>query len=411
MRMPQLSLPPPAVQPLLMEGEALGVWRVRAALYRSDGGGQWYRARHALDVDRYAAVLVLPRGERGAGVMLRYGDLASELDQLKHPCIAVPTDSGITAGGQPYLILDWAGGKPLTMARGKLSLRERLDVLLQLCEALRHAHQQGWLLSEVDPSLLWVGTDRRLTLMGLGLVRMPDPDDPFERGMSPGTTQGYVSPEMQMGLPPSLSSEVYGLGALLCMLVDGRLPCELGNSFEDASMASAWPALSPLERLSLDALIHKAASPLQAMRHVSAEALADDLRAWLAGNSHSALTVTPMPVIAPSTEPAPVAAAAARPARVASFQSSQLSQPLQAAQEPAEPLTVDSSVQPLRAPRHGVRLAVAALAMASLAAGGWAARKQILPEPQAQVQVRPALARPPAPEPSATAASAPESTG
>ncbi len=118
-------------------------------------------------------MLVLPRCQRTAGVMLRYGDLAGELDQIRHPGIAVPTDSGVTAGGQPYLILDWAGGRPLTQSRARLSLRERLHVLVQLCDALRHVHQEGWLLSEVDPSLLWIGSDLQLTLMGLGLVRMP----------------------------------------------------------------------------------------------------------------------------------------------------------------------------------------------------------------------------------------------
>ncbi len=377
MRMPELCLPPPAVQPLLREGEALGVWRVRAALFRTDGGGQWYRARHALDADRYAAVLVLPRSERSAGVMLRYGDLASELDQIKHAAIAVPTDSGVTAGGQPYLILGWAGGRPLTQARAKLSLRERLQVLVQLCDALRHAHQQGWLLSEIDPSLLWVSSEPQLTLMGLGLVRMPDPDDPFERGMSPGTLPGYVAPEMRAGQAPSLGSEVYGLGALLCMLVDGRLPSELGEGFEDCSLASAWPALSATERLSLDALMHKAAAPVVTQRHASAEALADDLRAWLVGDNHSALTLTPMPVVAKPV-PAPVAP------------------------EPAEVEAIMQAWKP--APRRNWRFAVASVVMATVAAGGWAAHQQrTRQEPPA-----PALS---APLPSSNAASGPATAG
>ena len=362
MRMPELSLPPPAVQPLLQEGEALGVWRVRAALFRAEGGGQWYRARHALDSDRYAAVLVMPRSERAAGVMLRYGDLSSELDQLRHPGIALPTDSGVTAGGQPYLILDWAGGRPLTQARAKLSLRERLQVLVQLCDTLRDVHQQGWLLGELDPALLWVGSDLQVTLMGLGLVHMPDPADPFERGMSPGTAAGYLSPELLAGDAPSLGSEVFGLGALLCMLVNGRLPAELGAGFDDASLALTWPALNPSERQSLDALMHKAASPLAAQRHAGAEALADDLRAWLAGDNHSALARTAMPPMSPAP---PVARPAAPvPATI------------------PVPLDVESVVQGWQrpAPRRGWRIAVASAVLAGLAVGGWAARKQVFPD-------------------------------
>ncbi|WP_158080958.1 hypothetical protein [Pelomonas sp. KK5] len=362
MRMPELSLPPPAVQPLLPEGEALGVWRIKAALFRADNGGQWYRARHALDQERQAAVLVLPRTERTAGVMLRYGDLAGELDQIRHPAIAVPGDSGVTGGGQPYLILDWAGGRPLTQARAKLSLRERLQVLVQLCDALRHAHQQGWLLSELDPSLLWIGPGVQLSLMGLGLVRMPDPENPFERGTSLGTSPGYLSPEQrEQGAAPSLASEAYGLGALLCMLVDGRLPNELIDA--DVSLAAAWPALSAAERLSLDALMHKAIAPLPAQRHPSAEALADDLRAWLAGENHSALAMTPMPVPA---RPIPL-------------------------QDPAfEPSRREQPVSGQQKPRAGMRLLIASLALATLAAGGWAARKQVFAEREPAAQQQPA---------------------
>ena len=361
MRMPELSLPPPAVQPLLLEGEALGVWRIQAPLFRADGGGQWYRARHAMDLQRQAAVLVLPRSERTAAFMLRYGDLAGELDQIRHPAISLPTDSGVTRGGQPYLILDWAGGRPLSQSRARLSLRERLHVLVQLCDALRHAHQQGWLLGEIDPSLLWVGPGLQLSVMGLGLVRMPDPQDPFERGMSLGTASGYLSPEQIAGGAPSLASEAYGAGVLLCMLVDGRLPTELGEGFEGQSLAAAWPALGGAERLSLDALIHKAIAPLPAQRHGSVEALADDLRAWLAGENHSALALTPMPavprqVVSRPLAPAPAAAGAQQ-------------QPLPAAFLPRPP-----------ARRGGLRFGLAALVLATLAACGWAARKQVFAE-------------------------------
>lgn len=292
--MPGLTLPPPAALSLLSAGEALGVWRVSQALHTGDTG-QWYQARHALAADQTSAVLVLHRSERAAGVMLRFADQAGDLGQLSHPAIVVPTDSGITATGQPYLILDWAEGEPMLRACEALGLRERLELLVQLCEALRCAHQQGWLLAEVDPSMLWVGEDLKLKLMGLGLIRMPDPTDPFERGTGMGALPGYLAPERQEGEPPSLASEVYGLGALLTVLVSGRLPSDLGDGFEDASLAAVWPELTAVERLSLDALLHKAAAPLVAQRHLSAEALADDLRAWLAGQSHSALALTPMP--------------------------------------------------------------------------------------------------------------------
>ncbi|MDN3919640.1 serine/threonine protein kinase [Roseateles violae] len=294
MRMPELALPPAAAMPLLGEGLALGVWRLTQPLHACDGG-QWYGAQHALAADRSAAVLVLHRSERAADQMLRYADQAGELGQLQHAGIRVPSDSGVTAAGQPYLILEPVDGRPILLAGSGLPLRERLQLVVQLCEALRYAHQQGWLLAELDPAMLWVDAQQHLHLMGLGLAHMPDPADPFERGSGLLAAPGYQAPERLAGEPASLTTEVYGLGVLLCSLVDGRQPAELGDGIEDASLAAAWPSLGMAERISLDALLRKAVAPQPAKRHPSAEALADDLRAWLAGDGHSALALTPMP--------------------------------------------------------------------------------------------------------------------
>ena len=107
MRMPELALPPPAARLMLREGEAMGVWRLRQALHASEGG-QWYRARHALATEQTSAVLVLGRSERAADVMLRFADQAGDLGRLAHQAIAVPTDSGVTTGGAPYLIVEGA---------------------------------------------------------------------------------------------------------------------------------------------------------------------------------------------------------------------------------------------------------------------------------------------------------------
>ena len=321
MRMPELALPPPAAWHLLREGTALGVWRLCQALHPS-AGGQWYWARHALAADQFSAVLVLAPSERAADVMLRFADQAAELGRLAHAAIAVPTDSGVTAGGQPYLIVEAADSvrcEPILAVCASLSLRERLNWLVQLCEALRYAHQQGWLLGDIDPAMLWIDSvHQRPLLMGMGLVRMPDPCDPSERGMSLGASPGYQAPELLAGQPPSLSSEAYGLGALLSMLVEGRLPVlaaaamDLGLTFDAASQHSEpgdllrafWPLLSRAEVTHLQALLARAAAPLPAERHLSAEALADDLRDWLA------LSPPPSPLPLPASEPVTVGVAA-----------------------------------------------------------------------------------------------------
>lgn len=276
----------------------MGVWRLRQALHASEGG-QWYRARHALATEQASAVLVLGRSERAADVMLRFADQAGDLGRLAHQAIAVPTDSGVTTGGAPYLIVEGADSvccKPILAACATLDLRERLQWLVQLCEALRYAHQQSWLLGEMDPAMLWIDTvDLRPLLMGVGLVRMPDPADPFDRGVSLGATAGYQAPELLAGEPPSLATEAFGLGALLSVLVQGHLPVltavDLGLEFEDVAADAAagstgldalWPALSAAELDGLHALLRPCSALHAADRYVSAEAIADELRGWLA---------------------------------------------------------------------------------------------------------------------------------
>ena len=294
MRMPELTLPPAAAVPFLGEGLALGVWRLRESL-NSGPSGQWYRAVHSRAANQEATVLVMHRGEQAAGALLRFADHASELARFQLAHIAVPGDSGVTSLGQPYLVLGAVQGQPILTACAELSLRARIKLVVELCERLRTVHHQGWLLSEVDPAMVWIDDDGHVVLMGLGLIHMPDPEEPYERGSSPAGLPGYVSPEQRAGHPASLAAEVYGLGALLHTLVDGRLPGEFGDGVDDASPSMQWGELSMVERLSLDALMRKAASPLVVRRQPCAEVLADDLRAWLAGGNHSGLSLTPMP--------------------------------------------------------------------------------------------------------------------
>lgn len=301
MRMPNLTLPPPAAAAPLDEGQALGVWRLLKPL--PDGeqahAGQWYGAQHAMATEQQAAVLVLDRSDQGAGVMLRYADQAGDLARLQHPHIAVPSDSGVTPDAHPYLILEGMHGEPLLPRLQQLGLRKRIELLVQLCEALRSAHQQGWLLSEMDPAMIWLGPEGDVRLMGLGIARIPDPTDPFDRGLSLGAAPAFVAPERRNGEPPSLASEVFGLGALARMLVCGWEDTPGGVAPLRGSVGATWPAMGEAQQAKLDAMLRSAMAASPDLRMRGAEELADELRQWL------------------SMEPPPAAAEAASPRRPA----------------------------------------------------------------------------------------------
>jgi serine/threonine-protein kinase len=286
MRMPNLTLPPPAAAAPLDEGQALGVWRLEKPL--PDGeqahAGQWYSAHHAMAPEQKAAVLVLDRSDQGAGVMLRYADQAGDLGRLQHPHIAVPSDSGVTPDAHPYLIIEGRHGEPLLPRLRELSLRQRIELLVQLCEALRSAHQQGWLLAELDPAMIWLSPEGDVHLMGLGLARIPDPTDPFDRGLSLGAAPAFVAPERRVGGPPSLASEVYGLGAFARVLVCGWEDTPKGLAPLRGSAGDQWPRLRENQQLKLDALMRSATAESPELRTRGAEGLADELREWLGMN-------------------------------------------------------------------------------------------------------------------------------
>lgn len=306
MRMPNLTLPPPAAAAPLDEGQALGVWRLEKPL--PDGeqahAGQWYGAHHALATEQKAAVLVLDRSDQGAGVMLRYADQAGDLGKLQHPQIAVPSDSGVTPDAHPYLIIEGEHGEPLLPLLHQLGLRQRIELLVQLCEALRSAHQQGWLLAEMDPAMIWLDPAGKLRLMGLGLTKIPDPTDPFDRGLSLGAAPAFVAPERRHGEPPTLASEVYGLGALARVFICGWEDTPKGLAPLRGSAGDQWPRLKEAQQIKLDTLLRAAMAESPELRTRGAESMADELREWL-GLSPPRSATAPVPLdAAPAPKPA-----------------------------------------------------------------------------------------------------------
>lgn len=295
----------PAAVPLLPEGERLGVWRIVQPL-QACASGYWYKAEHALAVDDHAAVLVFHQADDAKAVLLRFADGGD----FGRPGLIVTLDSGLTPAGLPYLVLAWVEGQPLLPAAMDLPLNKRLQLVLELCELLDAAHQQGMVLRELDPSMLWLTPAQHLYLMGQGLVSQFDAADNLDAPFC-SAAQPFVAPELAAGMPPSDASEAYAVGMLLCLLVNGRLPNQETQNAPVRSLAT-WLSLTGAQRYSLDALLHKAVAESLAKRHASPQALASDIQAWIAGESHSALAQTPVPTLVPAsaTTPAPV-----RPAR------------------------------------------------------------------------------------------------
>ena len=176
------------------------------------------------------------------------------LAQLEHPNIARLIDGGITEERRPWFAMEYVDGQPVHeyANQHRLSIPDRLKLLLQACDALEHAHRRLILHRDIKPSNLLVDPNGMLRLVDFGLGRIfdPDRDSNNETTIAAGRmTPDYASPEQARGEPVTLGSEVYQLGLVLHVLLTGELPYRLSGrtAFEIAKTISEAKIRPPSE--------------------------------------------------------------------------------------------------------------------------------------------------------------------
>jgi serine/threonine-protein kinase len=229
------------------------------------------------------------------------------LAALTHPDIVRLIDAGVTAAGQPYLIMELAEGQPLTVYcdERRLPLEQRLGLFLSICDAVQSAHRHLIVHLDLKPANILVsGDDGRIKLLDFGTAKLADPAAGFTR--TEPLTPLYASPERLRGEPVSVACDVYSLGLILYELAAGAWPFRQPVTFLSvAQRASGEAELLPpsrvvtaetasrrgarLDRLraelsgDLDAIALKAVADDAAERYSSVAELAEDLRRYLAG--------------------------------------------------------------------------------------------------------------------------------
>lgn len=239
------------------------------------------------------ATLATPEARRR---FLREGEV---LGRLGHPNIAPVFEAGTHEDGGvqvPYLAMELVEGEPLTAfatARG-LDERDRIELLLQACEAVEHAHQRGVIHRDLKPDNILVDAGGRVKVLDFGVARLIDREKAsFHSG--DGTligTPGYMSPEQLVGDPREVDtrSDVYALGTLLFELLAGTLPFGDETIAEAAARARGQdpPRLGQFDRSlrgDLETIAARALAPEKSRRYASVGEFASDLRRYLAGEA------------------------------------------------------------------------------------------------------------------------------
>ena len=217
---PALTLPLDA--PELIAGR----YRVEGFLGRG-GRKRVFRARDAEDAGREVAVAVydtedvaetvLARARREARAMLKLGD---------HPHIVRVLDSG-EDGGVPFIVSEYVGGGDLQgvlddCAGRQLELDRAIEIAVDLCRALEHAHGRGIIHRDLKPANVWLGDDGAARLGDFGLATDRSSRAAVE-GMLVGTV-AYLPPEQALGRSSDARADLYSLGALLYELLTGEPP-------------------------------------------------------------------------------------------------------------------------------------------------------------------------------------------
>ena len=213
---------------------SIGRYRLLAKL--GEGGmGQVWLAEQSAPFKRRVAVKVIKAGRYDASRLQRFAIERQSLAMMDHPAIAKVFDADSTPEGQPYFVMEYVPGVPITnyCDQKKLAIRERLDLFVKVCQGVQHAHQKAIIHRDLKPSNVLVGgVDGRPLprVIDFGIAKAiagPSDDETFiTRVGGMMGTPGYMSPEQAdpSVLDVDTRTDVYSLGVILYELLAGCLP-------------------------------------------------------------------------------------------------------------------------------------------------------------------------------------------
>jgi serine/threonine protein kinase len=291
-----------------LAGRRLGNYQLDRLLGTGGMGSVYLAHRCDGQFDRVVALKMLGAHLRSEFFADQFAVERRLLAGLDHPNITRLLDGGVSADGDPYLVMEYVDGTPIGeyCDRNRLNVVERVRLFLQVCAAVAHAHRNRIVHRDLKPGNILVTAGGNVKLLDFGTAKLleaagSDPTAATRFGMM---TLRYASPEQLRGDAVTPSADVYALGVVLYELLTGAWPFGEGGSLAaglERAVRRVEPARpsslitgqtaglrcqskSSLSRLldgDLRSVMEKAMEADARDRYPSVEDFSDDLRRWM----------------------------------------------------------------------------------------------------------------------------------
>jgi serine/threonine protein kinase len=235
--------PPPAVPLSEAPGTLIGHYKLLQKI--GEGGmGVVYMAEQEKPVRRRVALKIIKLGMDTRQVVARFEAERQALALMDHPNIAKVLEAGATETGRPYFVMELVKGIPVTRYcdQNKLGTARRLELFVQICQAIQHAHQKGIVHRDIKPSNILVADRDGVPvpkIIDFGIAKATTDQRLTDKTLFTALEQfigtpAYMSPEQASlnGLDTDSRSDIYSLGVLLYELLTGKTPFEAKKLLE-----------------------------------------------------------------------------------------------------------------------------------------------------------------------------------
>jgi eukaryotic-like serine/threonine-protein kinase len=216
--------------------EQIGPYKIVQEL--GEGGcGVAYLAEQSAPIKRHVALKVIKPGMDTKAVIARFEAERQALAMMDHPNVAKVLDAGATSAGRPYFVMEVVRGIRITdyCNQSRFSVRERLSLFIQVCQAIQHAHLKGIIHRDIKPSNVLITMHDGVPIakvIDFGIAKAMQgrlTDNTVHTVLEQFIgTPAYVSPEQTNPGSADIDtrSDIYSLGVLLYELVTGHTPFE-----------------------------------------------------------------------------------------------------------------------------------------------------------------------------------------